>query len=73
MSSKAKKGAYHTLAVCVKSHIFAAVYGFGQLFWRQRGLDVLGSVRQLPTIANFLAVKRSFSVGSRGMPLECFS
>jgi hypothetical protein len=40
------------------------VYGFGQMFWRQRGLDVLGGVRQLPTIANFLAVciKTSISV-----------
>ena len=48
----------------VKNHIFAAVYGFDQRFWRQRGLDVLGGVRQLPTIANFLAVcvNRSSSV-----------
>ena len=48
----------------VNNHIFAAVYGFDQRFWRQRALDVLGGVRQLPTIANFLAVcvNRSSSV-----------
>ena len=53
------------MVVCVRSHIVAAVFGFDQLFWRQRGLDVIVGMRKLPTIANFLAVcakKRSFNV-----------
>ena len=59
---------YYTRAACAKSHIFAAVFNFDQLFWRQH---VIVNVRKLPTIADFLAVcvKRLFHVVAS---TECF-